>query len=1344
MSITRHHAEWLSLIEVSGPFLSLPVLAKAFPQGLHKHDAEHSKTLRLAFEEWDDNQAGLRPDPAIHREWIKWVLNTTLEYEEALIDGQAIPQTLRAEIPEHGEVLRPEWVLNDPGTKKPRLLIQSYPRRQSLAKPVEGLRWKASPDTRMTELLHATGVRLGLVTNGDRWMLVDAPRGETSGYASWYANLWFEETLTQRAFRTVLPVERFFGVPDDETLEALLAKSAEDQQEVTDQLGYQVRRAVEVLIQSLDKADRDSNGELLKGISEARLYEAALTVMMRLVFLFCAEERDLLLLGDDIYDRNFAVSTLREQLQQTADQHGEEILGLRYDAWARLHTTFRAVFGGVQHQDFKLPAYGGHLFDPDRFPFLEGRRTGTKWKESPAQPLPVTNQTVLHLLNSLQLLEVRMPGRKGGIETQRLSFRALDIEQIGHVYEGLLDHTAVRANEPVLGLAGGRDKEPEVPVSRLEELLSKGDGELAKAMKKETGRTPKALKNALSAELDDERRSKFRTACQGDDELWKRVEPFAGLVRIDTFGYPIVIPMGSAYVTAGTDRRSSGTHYTPRSLTEPIVQYTLEPLVYEGPAEGTLKDKWKLKSAKELLDLKICDMACGSGAFLVQAARYMSERLLEAWEAAEQDAPGDVKITPFGEASTGGSEEQLIPDDPDERIVYARRIVAQRCLYGVDVNPLATEMAKLSLWLLTLAKDKPFTFLDHSIRCGDSLVGISSIDQLESFSLNGGGPQKSFAQEQIRRRIDAAKLLRHQLERLPTNTVEDVERKAEMLKRAEEQTARLRYAADRMLAVHWQDMSDAERDQELHDTLMDVEYKFKDLPIDELTHEAQSQLASARCPRPFHWPIEFPEAFEAGGLHAFVGNPPFLGGTRISTSLGEEYFSGLQALWGQANRADLCAYFFLRAFRNLNLSGSLGLLGTNTIAQGDTRVLALDTIIEAGGTLTDALASMKWPGTAALEVSRIIIQKKSWQGTCLLDGRPVSSITSFLDTTGSLRKPHALVKNHSFAFQGSKTYSDGFLMSPDDADKHRNDYPAESTVIMPYLNGRDFNSSSTQTPSRFVINFGDMSLDEAKCFPAALTHVEEHVRPGREKSKYGDLRNYWWRYQRIRKELYDSIADKRRTLVTVRHSKHWCVEFCTTDIVFSDALVVFASDEDSAFSVLQSSLHEVWARQYASTMKGDLRYTPTDCLLTFPFPPSETLAAVGERYREHRCGVMDSFGEGLTATYNRFHDPDESSSDIQNLRDLHAELDQAVAAAYGWDDLDLGHDFHETKQGIRYTISEAARREVLQRLLKLNHERYEEEVAQGLHDKKKKGKKKSPQRKKAKPKPVQQQSTLFD
>ena len=231
-----------------------------------------------------------------------------------------------------------------------------------------------------------------------------------------------------------------------------------------------------------------------------------------------------------------------------------------------------------------------------------------------------------------------------------------------------MDHTAKRATEPILGLAGTRDKEPEIPLAELEKrwnhgihrihgnigsidvgesvdnVASVGTGETCspeflKWFKEQTGRSESALKKSLasfsvssvSSVVDPNVVSRFRTACQSDNALWSRVQPLAGLVRLDNFGYPVVIPTGSVFVTAGTDRRSSGTHYTPRSLTEPIVQYTLEPLVYVGPAEGMPKADWRLKSAKELLDLKICDMACGSGAFLVQVCRFSRavERVIE-------------------------------------------------------------------------------------------------------------------------------------------------------------------------------------------------------------------------------------------------------------------------------------------------------------------------------------------------------------------------------------------------------------------------------------------------------------------------------------------------------------------------------------------------------------------------------------------------------------------------------------------------------------------------------------------------------------------------------------------
>jgi hypothetical protein len=693
MSVARHHLEWQQLLDISGPWLSMPVLLRAFPDGLDKADDGSTLRARLhsAYDEWLDNQGGLSPDPAIHRAWLRFVLRELLELDDALlVEGQALPPGCTVTVAEHQERLTPKLVLLDPPGRpsagKARMLVELVPRGQSLDAPLSGSRWKASPATRMMTLLHGAGVRLGLVTNGEQWMLVHAVPNETTTYASFYANLFLEEPLTLRALQSLLGGRRFFSVPDADTLEALLKESSGNQQEVTDQLGSQVRRAVEVLIQSIDRIDRDRGRTLLRGTDEKVLYESAVTVMMRLVFLFAAEERKLLLLGDALYDQHYAVSTLRDQLQTVADQHGSEVLQRRHDAWSRLLATFRAVHGGVTHEAMRLPAYGGSLFNPDRFPFLEGRAPGTAWRSGGASPLPIDNLTVLDVLTSLQVLQVKVPGG-GGAESRRLSFRALDVEQIGHVYEGLLDHTAKRARTPVLSLRGSKKLEPEVEVAELEKLRGRGEEALVDFLVEETGRGRPTVQKAIAYQIPAEDRSRYLTVCENKGPLYQRIAPWAGLIRDDVHGHPVIFDEGSVYVTEGAERRSTGTHYTPRTLTEPIVQYTLEPLVYEGPAEGWAKESWKLRSAREILALRVCDLAMGSGAFLVQACRYLGARLVEAWGDAEEAAAGRVVVTPEGDLGTGSPTERALPRDDVERLAIAQRIVADRCLYGVDKNP---------------------------------------------------------------------------------------------------------------------------------------------------------------------------------------------------------------------------------------------------------------------------------------------------------------------------------------------------------------------------------------------------------------------------------------------------------------------------------------------------------------------------------------------------------------------------------------------------------------------------------------------------------------------------------
>ena len=681
------HAEWLSLIEISGPFLTVSMLDKAFPQGLEAVETPRRRKLGAAYEEW--REAVDREDKLLqelHREWVRLVLTEMLEYDrESLVHASDWPGKIPSvSSQEHAGTFKPDWIVRSPADGKPRLFIAVLPPDTDLESVQRGDGWPVSLQERMTLLCRAHGVRVGLLTDGERWMLVNAPVGSTSSQASWYARLWFQEPISLKAFQSLLGVRRCFG-PAEDTLESLLDESLEHHEEVTDTLGEQVRRAVEVLVQCLDKADEDRNRELLRDVKPAELYEAGLTVMMRLVFVLCAEERGLLLLGDSVYDRCYAVSTLRGQLAEEADRHGPEVLDRRHDAWARLLAVFRAVYGGIEHESLRMPALGGSLFDPDRFPFLEGRAKGTRWQDTSAAPLPIDNRTVLLLLNSLQILE-----QSGG--ALLLSYRALDVEQIGHVYEGLLEHTVARVPRVTLGLQGSQKaKNPNVALAELESARLDGEVALVKLVLDVTGRSESAIKNGLSKPADDTVFGRVLGVCGGDTALAERIRPFTNLLRTDAWDDPIVYRDNSFMVTLGADRRETGTHYTPKALTESIVTTTLEPVVYVGPAEGKPREEWTLESSREILDLKVCDPAMGSGAFLVQACRYLGEKLVEAW--LHEEAVGKV-ITVDGEALDQLGAEEPLPSQLDERLTIARRLVAERCLYGVDVNPMAVELAR--------------------------------------------------------------------------------------------------------------------------------------------------------------------------------------------------------------------------------------------------------------------------------------------------------------------------------------------------------------------------------------------------------------------------------------------------------------------------------------------------------------------------------------------------------------------------------------------------------------------------------------------------------------------------
>lgn len=1355
--------EWVNLITVSGPFPGDQLLRKFWPTGLDLSQEEQQKAATLAqvYEAWLTQQR----DPEHHQAWFRFMFTDILDLQrpEIWVDLAHLDPAWRMELP--GQTYKPSAAITNPDDAKPRLFLRTYPPQQQLDALAQG--YDLTPLELMRNFCLQQAVPLGLVTNGEEWVLVHAYADQPTTYATFTARDWLEERETLRAFLALLDRYRFFAVEDSFTLEALFQETLHDAAEVTDTLGRQVREAVEILVRTFDTMDLESGRQWLKPVPPETIYEAALTVMMRLVVVFCAEDRGLFPRdANAFYSQNYALSNLRHTLRAHADQDLEEVLERHADAWCRLLACFRMIYAGVHHETLQMPAYGSSLFDPERFPFLEGREKGQALTET--RPPRVDNRTVLHLLEALQVLRLK------GDHTRLLDFQTLGPEEVGHVYEGLLDHTARRATEPVLGLQGtvkkGQDLEPELALSQLEAETEKGPDALVEFLSKTTGRSAKALVKDLTRTPEGHLLEKLRSACGNDEALFHRCKPFATLLRMDSRGTPFVVTPGGVYVTQGTDRRNSGTHYTPRSLSEEMVKHTLDPLVYVGPEKGLPESKWELAAPETILGLKLCDPAMGSGAFLVQACRYLSAKLVEAWSQREPLAE-DTPIQPH--AARGALTEAPLGNTPEERLAHARRLICTRCLYGVDKNPMAVEMAKLSLWLITLDASKPFTFLGHHLAHGDSLLGVADLNQLLNFHTD---PLQGRAVHNLTgsvREIAEAKLkqilaLRNDIEADVAATIVEVNRQERLTAEAEALSGDLKRIADLLMgAALASNGKTAQFDEQLTTLAYYVEEFSKTDSASEQHRQLDAHLAAearrllgtepltGQAREPFHWVLAFPEVFlsQRGGFSAIVGNPPFLGGKKISGPYGTDYREYLvqHLAGGTKGHADLCAYFYLRAYQLLQQGGIFGFIATNSLAQGDTREVGLARLEAGGCQIVRATPSRKWPGVANLEVAQTWIRLGSWPGKVFLNDSAVKGITSYLAIPGKIQgKPERLSANANLSFQGSVVLGMGFVLTPEEAQALIAKDAKNQDVLFPYLNGEDLNSQPDQSPSRWVINFFDWPLSRetapdsyqgpvATDYPDCLRIVETLVKPERDKlglrpnATAKGRAKLWWHYGRRSSALYEAIAGLELVIATAQTSRRWAPCSIKNNSVFSHTLVLFSIAGMGNYAVLQSTFHEDWRLLYGPSLRNDARYTPSDCFLTFPFPEDLSgLEEIGAAYHAHRQAVMAQTGLGLTKTYNRFHDPRDLQADIAQLRRLHRDLDLAAAKSYGWDDLDLGHGFHTTTQGLRYTLAPHVIDEILDRLLALNHRRYAAEVEAGLHTKKKpKGKpikaKKAPQ-----------------
>ena len=1204
-TVAQGHAEWAGLLRADGPFIAVPVLTDAFPQGLDTVPDDVVDKLRLAWAEVREAPDLLTPA------WQELVLGDLLGYTpQSLAEGAALPPELT-----RGGRVRPDAAAYGPdgrGGRAERLLLYRLPWGADLTKAA---RDEPSPAEQAAELCRHRGTPLALLTNGALWVLVHARSGEPSTTAVFDADLWLEERELLRGFASLLAARRVLPPPQQSdgtpsfSLAALFARSAEAQAEVTDTLGTQVRQAAELLVGELSRLDREADGFLLGDAPPREVYRGALTVMMRLVFLLYAEEQRLMPVASDLYATAYSVAGLHEQLAAERNLYGDEVGDRRAAAWPRLLATFAAVYEGCEYDEMRIPPYGGSLFDPSRYPWLED--------------LAVTDRVVHEILGALLILR-----RRGGA-AERLSYKGLDVEQIGHVYEGLLEFSCLRVEEPYLGLIG--KAEPELPLAELElkgEEAAGREGAFIEWLAKMCDASVAAITRALSTPSGDE--AALHAACDNDAELADRVRPLRGLLRRDLRGLPTVFPEGSLVITQTGDRRATGTHYTPRRLAEEIVKYTLDPLCYSpGPADGAAEADWQTRPAHELLNLKVLDPAMGSGAFLVSACRYLGERLVEAWE---RDGYPETVAAALGPAF-----------DHDDAALEARRRVAARCLCGVDRDEAAVELGKLSLWLVTLAKDQPFSFLDHTLRCGDSLVGLVTEAQVEAFHLD---PQQGHA---INARMCGAideiagpiltrvRELREEIEAEPVRDPQQGQVLAANLREAERLTAKLRSLADAVAAAA---LSTAGQSSDaFDDRLTAIVDEAQQVLTDEaigspLERAFRAQIEPwLRGPRPepirpLHWPLEFPEVMASGGFDAIVSNPPFVGGQKLTGHIGDDLREYLirDLARGKRGSADLCAYFLLRDL-SVAQRGRVGIIATNTIAQGDTRQVGLDQVVDMGWAVYRAEKSQPWPGTAALEVSLLWTGHAGADEARILDGNRVSAITPSLDPPSRIRgNPYGLAANSGQSFQGSIVLGAGFILDSKEAQTLIAKDPRNADVVFPYLNGEDLNSRWDCSASRWVINFHDWDEDGARQYPDvfAIMDREGRARAAAQNNRRA-RRERWWQYAERASALYRAIADLDRILVIARHSKTALPQFVATGQVMSEATVVFVTDNTAMLALLSSGQHYWWAITNGSSIKGDLRYTPSDIYESFVQPTlTATTERIGRALDEYRREIMTS------------------------------------------------------------------------------------------------------------------------
>lgn len=982
MNTQQPHAWWTDLRQ-NGLILSPTLLEEFLPDTLPALTPGRYESLRDAFTSFEifakkDHQT----DSSGLLRWIDVVLEGFLDYDSdwwqkhTKIDERFTLRSSRRS----GARLRPDRVLFFQGAiESPRFLVKIDTESKRV-----GMGQGRHIYSDFLELLRMTPVSIGLLTNGQQFRLVFAG-SDYDCWVEWEASRWFEDApgLTQLAgFKALLGAHGTEPRGDaDYPLLQAIQESRTRQGELSEVLGEQTRAAVEVLLRSIDYASKlnpemldilavnpGSHERLAEATQNQALYQASIRIIMRIVVALFAEARDLLPKDNEIYYASYSVEGLYAQLRDAVISEGEPTVDGQYQAWPRLIALFHLIADGCDLPDLPIPAYGGGLFtkgDPQSSDNII--RAIALYEDD---RIRISDAVVREILTLLKIGSVKARvGRSTRIVRGAVDFSDLRTEYIGMMYEGLLDYQLRKATYDegaVIFLNLGT--QPALPLSLLESLDDTALKDLIKELGKETA--DHSADEASDEEAYKEKQGEISDEPSFGDEqsnepegpveqagdtyaqimAWaERSVAVAGLVKRPRKGegdiyayrkevekrarqliYRAVYPGEFYLVRASGTRKGSGTFYTKPQLAVPTVHRTLEPLVYAVEGEGGQR-LLTPKPPEEILSLKVCDPAMGSGSFLVGALRYLTDALYSSlWFhhcIQTRSAGGTVITLPFGANSEGRATEEILPRSPDderfESMLKARlkRYVVERCLYGVDINPLAVELGKLALWVETMDRELPFEFLDHKLKVGNSLVGCW-IDQFQEYPVMAwqreagdkghsgvhfeGGAWTTVIKETLETRV------KPELSRLI-----DQQKTLDYLVTDEDSLKSLfRRAVHRFEQIHAMPITDyagreaffadcvigdpdLERLKERFDLWCAVwfwrpEWLDADAPTPERFYHTTQTLLNrvsklAEEYRFFHWELEFADVFVTGrgGFDAVIGNPPW----EASKPKSQEFFS---------------------------------------------------------------------------------------------------------------------------------------------------------------------------------------------------------------------------------------------------------------------------------------------------------------------------------------------------------------------------------------------------------------------------------------------------------------------